>query len=135
MSQMKVKRAFALVFLLAVAGAVVFGRADNYPSNEQITVGQRTSDLLLNEVLAALFQEFNETSPDNVEAGKRAISLIFHNSNRDLRLIGTLGPLQRGENDLPNDGFERAALALALQGQTHTSVERMGDQWYYRRSV
>jgi hypothetical protein len=129
--------------VLAVAGVVTFGRAGNSvsdhqgdpPSSEQVAFAQRTSDLLLNELLAALFQEFNETTPHNVEEGKQAISLIFNNSNRDMRLIGVFPPLQGGLNDLPSDSFERKSLALALQGQPNTSVERVGDRWYYRRSI
>ena len=38
-------------------------------------------------------------------------------------------------NDLPSDSFERRSLALALQGDGNTSVERVGDRWYYRRSI
>jgi len=135
MSHMKVKRAIALAALLAVAGVSILGHTDNPPSNEEVAFAQRTSDLLLNETLAALFQEFNETTPANVEEGKHAISLIFNDSNRDMRLIGTFAPLLGGDNDLPNDEFEQTALGLALQGQAYTSVERVGDQWYYRRSV
>jgi hypothetical protein len=140
MHYMKVKRVIALVLLLTVAGITGFGRADdsqsnNPPSNEEVAFAQRTSDLLLNELLAALFQEFNETTAANLEEGKQAISLIFNNSNRDMRLIGTFDPLLGGNNDLPNDDFEQAALGLALEGQPHTSVERVGNRWYYRRSV
>jgi hypothetical protein len=131
----RTKRVIGLIVLLTVAGASGFGRTDNSPSNDEVGFAQRTSDLLLNELLAALFQEFNETTPENVEEGKQAISLIFNNSNRDMRLIGTFGPLMGGDNDLPNDEFEQTALGLALQGQAHTSVERVGDQWYYRRSI
>jgi hypothetical protein len=90
---------------------------------------------LLNELLAALFQEFNETTPDNVEEGKQAISLIFNDANRDIRLIGTSDPLLGGNNNLPDGEFEQMALGLALQGQAHTAVERVGDKWYYRRSI
>jgi hypothetical protein len=89
---------------------------------------------MLNELTAALFQEFNETTPDNVQEGKQAISLIFNDSNRDMRLVGLFPPLQGGINDLPSDGFERKALAQALQGEAHTAVERIGARWYYRRS-
>src|SRR5215210_5688536 len=140
MRYMKVKRAIALVVLLTVAGVASFGRADNSPadnspSDEQVAFAQRTSDLMVNELVAALFQEFGETTPQNVEEGKQAISLIFHDANRDMRLIGTSGPLLGGDNDLPGDAFEQAAIGLALQGQAHTSVERVGDRWYYRRSV
>ena len=135
MRYIKIKRVIALVALLSVAGVAGFGRVDNSPSNEAIAFAQRTSDLMLNELLAALFKEFNETTPDNVEEGKQAISLIFNDSNRDMRLIGLFPPLQGGLNDLPSDSFERRSLALALKGQANTSVERVGDRWYYRRTI
>ena len=135
MRHLKMKLSAGLLVLLGAAGVITVGRADNTPSTVQVAFAQRTSDLLFNELLAALFQEFNETNTNNVAEGKQAISLIFHNSNRDMRLVGTFGPLAGGDNDLPNDEFEQTALGLALSGQAHTSVERVGDQWYYRRSV
>lgn len=136
MRYMKTKRIISLILLLTILGVAGFGRTDkDSPSNEEVSFAQRTSDLLLNELLAALFQEFNETTPDNVEEGKQAISLIFNNSNRDMRLIGTFNPLLGGNNDLPNDEFEQTALGLALQGQAHTSVERVSGRWFYRRSI
>lgn len=135
MRYMTIKRIIGVVALLTVAGVSCFGRADNSPSNEQVAFAQRTSDLMVNELVAALFQEFNETTAENVEEGKQAISLIFNDSNRDIRLIGIFPPLLGGLNDLPSDSFERQALTRALQGQADTSVERVGNRWYYRRSV
>jgi len=132
---MKIKRVIAIVTLLVAVGLTGAGYANDPPSSESIAFAQRTSDLMLNELLAALFQEFNETTPNNVEEGKQAISLIFNDSNRDMRLIGVFPPLQGGINDLPSDLFERKSLALALKGQANTSVERVGNRWYYRRSV
>ena len=132
---MKIKRVIALVALLSLTGLVGIGRADDSPSDESVAFAKKTSDLMLNELLAALFQEFNETTPDNVEHGKQAISLIFNDSNRDMRLIGIFPPLQGGINGLPSDFFEQKSLALALKGQANTSVERVGARWYYRRSV
>jgi hypothetical protein len=52
-----------------------------------------------------------------------------------MRLIGIFPPLQGGFNDLPGDVFEQKSLALALKGQANTSVEKVGNRWYYRRSV
>jgi hypothetical protein len=52
-----------------------------------------------------------------VEQGKQAISLIFHDANRDIRLIGNFGPLLGGNNNIPSDPFEQQSLALALQGK------------------
>ncbi len=53
--------------------------------------------------------------------------------NKDLRLVGTQEPLQ--SNNRPNDAFERKAHTLALTRQPYTAVQRVDDQWYYRRSV
>lgn len=131
----KIKRIVALAILLAAAGLTGLSYTGDSPSNEAVTFAQRTSDLMLNELLAALFKEFNETTPTNVEEGKQAISLIFNDSNRDMRLIGIFPPLQGGLNDLPSDSFEQQSLVLALRGQPNTSVERVGNRWYYRRSV
>ena len=142
MRLMKMKRVIALVVLLTVAGVAGFARPSvapaspdsDPPSSNAEAFAQTTSELLHNELVAALFQEFNETTPENVEHGKQAISLIFNNSNRDMRLIGVFAPLLGGANDLPSDSFENRSLIKALQGQENRSVERVGNQWYLRRS-
>lgn len=103
------------------------------PPPARIEFAQQTSDLMLNTLFAALTQEFDETTPDNVEQGKDSISLIFNDKNKDMRLVGTFAPLE--QNDRPRDNFERQANALALTGQTYTSVQRVDNQWYYRRSI
>src|SRR5262252_9260183 len=97
---------------------------DRPPSKGQIAFAQQVSDLLLNELLAALFQEFNETTPQNVEHGKQAISLIFNDANRDIRLVGAFGPLQGGANDRPADRFETRALKSALSGEASSDVQQ-----------
>src|SRR5262245_22969990 len=132
MSYMTVKRVIALVLLLGVVGVASFGRTDNQPTNEQKEFARQTRDLLHNEIVSALFTEFNETTTENVEQGKQAISLIFNNANRDIRLIGVFPPLQGGLNNLPSDSFERKSLVAALQGNESKTFERIGDRWYYR---
>ena len=52
---------------------------------------------------------------------------------RTCGLVGTFRPLR--ENDRPQDAFERKAHLLALTGTAYTSVERVDDRWYYRRSI
>jgi hypothetical protein len=127
----------ATVLCVATVGMAVIAYAndDDRPTGGQIAFAQEVSDLMVNEIVAALFQEFNETTPDNVEHGKQAISLIFNDLNRDMRLIGTFGPLQGGSNDRPSDQFERTALRRALDGEAQTAVQKVNDRWYYRRSV
>jgi hypothetical protein len=122
---------------IAALGLTVVANAsdDNRPSTSQVAFAQQVSDLMVNELVAALFTEFNETTPENVEHGKQAISLIFNDVNRDMRLIGAFGPLLGGANDSPSDPFERNALNRALTGNAYTSVQRVNDRWVYRRSV
>ena len=136
MRHLKIKQVAALFVLFAVACLVAFGRPDNAPPTDaEKAVAEQTADLLQKEVFAALLQEFGETTPENVEQGKQAVSLIFHDANRDIRLIGDFQPLLGGNNNIPSDPFERESLALALQGKSNTAVERHGNRWYYRRSI
>ena len=127
----------AVVGLVALGGvAAATTHAKHRPSSEQVAFATEVSDLLLNELLAALITEFDETTPANVEHGKQAISLIFNDLNRNMRLIGPFAPLLGGRNNRPTGSFERAALGLALTGQPHTAVqEDQNGTWFYRRSV
>lgn len=124
---------FVLVLVIGF-GLTGIARGSNIPpTTEQVTFAQQTNDLMLNTLFAALTQEFNETTVDNVEQGKQSISLIFNDENKDMRLVGTLDPLQ--QSDRPRDNFERQANTLAMVGQPYTSVERVNNEWYYRRSI
>jgi hypothetical protein len=123
-----------IALAIAIGGAVTIRAQSGPPSDGAVAFAAEVSDLLLNELVAALFQEFNETTPQNVEHGKQAISLIFNDHNRDIRLVGTFDPLG-GENSTPDGAFERRALRLALEGKGHNDVQQINDTWYYRRSV
>ena len=128
---------FAVTFLTLTLGTAVVVRAaqgGGRPSDSQVAFAQQVSDLLVNELVAALFQEFAETTPANVEHGKQAISLIFNDANRDIRLVGTFDPLG-GSNANPDGSFERRALQLALTGEAFADVQKVDNAWYYRRSV
>jgi hypothetical protein len=121
--------------LIALGGSVIVrARQGGQPSASEVAFAEEVSNLLLNELVAALFQEFDETTAENVAHGKQAISLIFNDLNRDIRLVGTFDPLG-GLNALPDGNFERRALQLALGGDAHTSVQKVNDTWYYRRSA
>ena len=103
------------------------------PPAAAVEFAERTSNLMLATLFAALTQEFDETTAANVAEGSTSIGLIFNDRNDDMRLVGTLDPLS--ENDLPADGFEDSALERALTGMATTSVERVRGRWYYRRSI
>ena len=136
--RLKYRTLYAIAVMLAataLGGAIAVRAAQSgQPPASQVAFAQQVSDLLLNELLAALFQEFGETTPENVEHGKQAISLIFNDLNRDIRLVGTFDPLG-GDNSRPDGSFERRALQLALTGAPHTDVQKVNNNWYYRRSV
>jgi hypothetical protein len=124
---------FVLMLVTGFGLAAIADASDIPPTTEQVAFAEQTNNLMLNTLFAALTQEFDETTPDNVEQGKQSISLIFNDHNNDMRLVGTLDPLR--ENDRPRDNFERKANRLALAGQAYTSIERVDDEWYYRRST
>jgi hypothetical protein len=121
---------FLVAALLAISG---FSQAKKPPSPEDIAFATRTADLLTATIFAALLQEFDETTPANVQEGIQSIGLVFNDRNSNMRLVGTFQPLS--DNDLPNDPFEQTALAQALQGQPLTTVEKDQGEWVYRRSI
>lgn len=132
------KRSFVLVAAMAAGSLtlLILGtavHADDGPAPQAIASAQKTSDLMLATLFAALGQEFAETTAENVAEGKKSISLIFNDKNKDMRLVGILNPLRL--NDLPQDSFEGVALFRAMQGQNFTDVDRVDGKWYYRRSV
>lgn len=132
------KRWFAGAAIVLVCFALLLSftagaHADSPPTPQQVQFAQRTSDLMLATLFAALLQEFAETTPANVEEGKHSISLIFDDRNEAMRLVGTLQPLR--SNDFPQDSFETTALARAMQGDNYTDVQKDQGKWYYRRSV
>src|SRR5262245_52180929 len=118
MQKHRILSAIVVTALLTVVGATAATYAsDDYPPTAaQAASADDVRELLLNELLAALFTEFNETTPANVEHGKRAISLIFNDLNRDIRLIGNAPPLLGGQNDRPTGSFERSAMDNAMTG-------------------
>jgi len=130
------KRAFvaaALGYCVTFTWLVTAVRADTAPSQAQIEFARRSSDLMLATLFAALLQEFAETTPANVEEGKHSISLIFHDRNENMRLVGELEPIR--DNDVPQDPFEVTALERAMTGEPSVTVEKVEGKWAYRRSV
>jgi hypothetical protein len=101
-------RGFKAILGVAIAAltlaVTVRARDDDRPSTAQIAFAQQVSALMVNELVAALFQEFNETTADNVEHGKQAISLIFNDVNRDMRLIGAFGRCSAAATTVPTTG-------------------------------
>jgi hypothetical protein len=129
----------AVASLVVGVGAVAIARADNHrPTQANIDYAKGIAQLLQNEMIAALLQEFNETTAANAAQGKVAIGLIFNDANPAIRLIGNLSPIDPG--NVPRDGFEKTALfdAVQLNGTAFEAVEHSQDgnnNWFYRRSI
>jgi hypothetical protein len=132
---------FGIAFagLIVAAGALAIARADSKrPTQAEIDSAKGIAQLLQNEMIAALLQEFNETTAANAAQGKIAIGLIFNDANPAIRLIGNLSPLDPG--NVPRDSFEKTALfnAVSLNGTPFEAVEQSQDDnngWFYRRSI
>jgi hypothetical protein len=127
-----------LVIALIIAAIVVFSAynlavADSPPTQPEIDFATETANLLQAELFAALLKEFAETTPENVEHGKLAISLIFADDNSAFRLVGEIAPLR--DNDKPKDNFEKESLTLALTGAGNEGVQKVNGKYYVRRSI
>jgi len=86
------------------------------------------ADAMIDRLVALLFREFAVTTAENAPVGTEAISNIFFNANFTMRLVGDVGPLQA--TNLPQDRFERDALAAAKQGLNFSRTENiMGVRW------
>src|SRR5262245_51258588 len=134
--ELRMKRALCVVAVLLLAVLVVTGVAQNEkhaPTQPEIDFAKQTSDLMTATLFAALVQEFDETTPENVPQGIQSIGLIFNDRNTNMRLVGTFQPLSN--NDLPRDSFENTALARALTGEAFTAVEKVEGDLVYRRSI
>jgi len=129
----------AVASLVVGVEAVAIARTGNQPPPQaNIDYAKGVATLLQNETLAALVQEFNETTAANAAQGKVAIGLLFNDANHAIRLIGNLSPLDPG--NVPRDNFETTALfdAVNLSGTPFEAVEQSEDQantWFFRRSI
>jgi len=129
----RMKQVWAIGAVAAGLILATIALADSgYPGQQQIAFAKQTNDLMFAAVLAALGQEFAQTTPANVQQGSQSISLIFDN-NKSMRLVGQFDPLN--PSDQPRDSFEKTALAAALNGQNYTNVEKDNGKYYYRSSV
>ncbi|MGE0402725.1 MAG: hypothetical protein AB7T06_38835 [Kofleriaceae bacterium] len=103
------------------------------PSAAEEAFGSDVADAMIDRLVALLFREFAVTTPDNAEVGSAAISNIFHDDNKLMRLVGDVGPLQNSNR--PRDSFERDALAAAKLGNNFERTERVNGRWWVRKSL
>jgi hypothetical protein len=102
------------------------------PDPDDVAFANAVADAMLDRILAALLREFAVTTAENAPVGTVAISNIFDNDNKSMRLVGEEDPLQNSNR--PKDDFERDALEAALQGLPFERTERVHGKWYVRKS-
>lgn len=103
------------------------------PDPDDQMFASAVADAMIDRLVALLFREFAVTTPDNAAVGTEAISNIFHDSNRLMRLVGDVQPLQNSNR--PADSFERDALAAAKLGNGFTRTEKIQGRWWVRKSI
>ncbi len=108
-------------------------KSSHNPSAAAEAFANDVADAMVDRIVALLFREFAVTTAANAAVGTEAISNIFHDGNRSMRLVGDVEPLQL--SNLPQDDFERDALAAAKLGQNFSRTERSKGTWYVRKSI
>lgn len=103
------------------------------PSAADQAFANDVADAMVDRIVTLLFREFAVTTPANAAVGTAAISNIFDNDNKSMRLVGDVDPLQNSNR--PKDDFERDALAAAKGGNNFARTEKVNGRWYVRKSI
>ena len=132
-------RFYALVAVFAVlfASSVVLAQQQRSrpPSDEAIAFAQRTSDLLLATLFAALTQEFDETTTENVEEGE-GCRLGWCSVTR----TPTSGSSASSARCARTTGRKTSSSGARSgrrwrNGELVEEVQRVDGDWFYRRSI
>ena len=135
------RRVAALVVVL-VAGVV--GSAGvaalpewNQPSAAAVADSQAVAATHRSRTLAALFEEFRTTTPQNAATNSRAISNLFFDGNPMMRLVtsGYFTPIQQTAKPLTK--FETDAIASFKAGGPgyFARLDRVGGLWVWCEAV
>ncbi len=103
------------------------------PDPQDEIFASAVADAMVDRLVALLFREFEVTTAENAPVGTAAISNIFHDDNKLMRLVGDVQPLQNSNR--PRDDFERDALAAAKLGNNFSRTERVNGRWWVRKSI
>ena len=125
-------RTFVAACALTFAPCII--QADPPPKQAEIDFAMEVKNTLRDRLMALLLNEFENTTPENFEAGNEAISLVFDDNNPSFRLVGDFGPLRK--SDLPSDSWEKDALEAAKIGFGFgPDVRKVNDKYYTRESI
>jgi hypothetical protein len=137
------KRRIAIVLALStgLAGAAVRMAAGQggppAPSPEAIADSAAVAATHRSRTLAALFEEFRTTTPENARINSRAISNLFFDGNPLMRLVssGDFAPIQQTAR--PITKFEADAIASFNAGGAgfFSRLDRVGPNWVWCEAI
>jgi hypothetical protein len=132
--------ALTVVLTALVAGAVArsaAGQGTAAPSPQAVTDSEAVAATHRTRTLAALFQEFRTTTPENARINSRAISNLFFDGNPLMRLVtsGDFAPIQ--ESARPLTRFEADAIASFKAGGPgyFARLDRVGSRWVWCEAI
>ena len=107
------------------------------PSAAAIADSQAVAATHRSRTLAALFEEFRTTTPQNARINSRAISNLFFDGNPLMRLVssGDFAPIQPSANAVTK--FEADAIASFKAGGPgyFSRLDRIGPVWVWCEAV
>ena len=139
MSKQRIAIVSALSICLAgTAGPIGAGQGrPPAPPPQAVTDSTAVAATHRSRTLAALFEEFRTTTPENARINSRAISNLFFDGNPLMRLVtsGDFEPLQQSAQ--PNTRFEADAIAAFKAGSTgfFSRLDRVGPVWLWCEAI
>jgi len=136
------KRRIALVlalttWIVSTAAHMAAQQGPPAPSAAAVADSEAVAATHRSRTLAALFEEFRTTTPDNARINSRAISNLFSDGNPLMRLVssGDFSPIQQSAN--PISRFEADAIASFKAGGpgVFARVDRVGPRWVWCEAV
>ena len=117
-------------FVGTMAARIAAGEGAPAPSPAALADSQTVAATHRSRTLAALFEEFRTTTPENARLNSRAISNLFFDGNPLMRLVtsGDFAPIQASAN--PITKFEADAIASFKAGGSgyFARLDRVGSR-------
>lgn len=125
------------IFVATTAARIAAGQGAPAPSPAAVADSQTVAATHRSRTLAALFEEFRTTTPENARLNSRAISNLFFDGNPLMRLVtsGNFAPIQASAN--PITKFESDAIASFKAGGPgyFARLDRVGSRWVWCEAI
>lgn len=124
-------------FIVSAAAQIAAGQGGGTPSPGAVADSQAVAATHRSRTLAALFEEFRTTTPQNARINSRAISNLFFDGNPLMRLVssGDFRPIQSSAN--PITRFEADAIASFKAGGPgfFSRLDRIANRWVWCEAI